>query len=151
MDPALLRPGRFGKLLYVPLPSPDDRVLILKALARNKHIDSSVDLSAIGRMEACENLSGADLAELVCFYHFSLYFWCCLCSIRRMGSKFWDLPIFLCIQMNEAVMAALDEKLASIETTCDTLTDTLTIRTSHFEVALTKASPSVSATVWFIL
>lgn len=112
MDPALLRPGRFGKLLYVPLPSPDDRVLILKALARNKHIDSSVDLSAIGRMDACENLSGADLAEL----------------------------------MNEAVMAALDEKLASIETTCDTLTDTLTIRTSHFEVALTKASPSVSAT-----
>jgi len=74
MDPALLRPGRFGKLLYVPLPSPDDRVLILKALARNKHIDSSVDLSAIGRMEACENLSGADLAELVCFYYFSLYF-----------------------------------------------------------------------------
>ncbi|GAU41357.1 hypothetical protein TSUD_390430 [Trifolium subterraneum] len=64
MDRALLRPGRFGKLLYVPLPSPDDRVLILKALARNKHIDSSVDLSAIGRMEACENLSGADLAEL---------------------------------------------------------------------------------------
>jgi ribosome biogenesis ATPase len=106
MDRALLRPGRFGKLLYVPLPSPDDRVLILKALARNKHFDSSVDLSAIGRMEACENLSGADLAEL----------------------------------MNEAVMAALDEKLASIETTCESFT----IRTSHFEVALSKVSPSVS-------
>ncbi|KAL5097677.1 hypothetical protein RYX36_002004 [Vicia faba] len=108
MDRALMRPGRFGKLLYVPLPSPDDRVLILKALARNKNIDSSVDLSAIGRMESCENLSGADLAEL----------------------------------MNEAVMAALDEKLSSAETT--SLTISLTIRTSHFELALSKASPSVS-------
>ncbi|XP_058771794.1 cell division control protein 48 homolog C-like [Vicia villosa] len=104
MDRALLRPGRFGKLLYVPLPSSDDRVLILKALARNKPIDSSVDLSAIGRMESCENLSGADLAQL----------------------------------MGEAVMAALDEKLSSTETT------SLIIKASHFELALSKASPSVS-------
>ncbi|CAK8530202.1 unnamed protein product [Lathyrus sativus] len=104
MDRALLRPGRFGKLLYVPLPSPDDRVLILKALARNKPIDSSVDLSAIGRMESCENLSGADLGKL----------------------------------MDEAGMAALDEKFSSTETT------SLTIKTSHFELALSKVSPSVS-------
>jgi ribosome biogenesis ATPase len=66
MDPAVLRPGRFGKLLYVPLPSPDERGLILKALARKKPIDASVDLSFIGQMEACENFSGADLAALVC-------------------------------------------------------------------------------------
>lgn len=66
MDRAVLRPGRFGKLLYVPLPNPDERGLILKALARRKPVDDGVDLSAIGRMEACENLSGADLAALVC-------------------------------------------------------------------------------------
>ncbi|KAK4256112.1 hypothetical protein QN277_009024 [Acacia crassicarpa] len=65
MDPAVLRPGRLGKLLYVPLPSPDERGLILKALARKKPIDDSVDLCALGRMEACENLSGADLAALM--------------------------------------------------------------------------------------
>ncbi|KAL2342206.1 hypothetical protein Fmac_010146 [Flemingia macrophylla] len=65
MDRALLRPGRFGKLLYVPLPSPDERALILKALARKKHIDAAVDLSAIAKMEACENLSGADLSALM--------------------------------------------------------------------------------------
>jgi hypothetical protein len=64
-----------------------------------------------------------------------------------MESKFWNLLIFLCIQMNEAVMAALDEKLASIETTCESFT----IRTSHFEVALSKVSPSVSDKVRFIL
>lgn len=66
MDRALLRPGRFGKLLYVPLPGLDERVLILKALARTMTIDATVDLSAIARMEVCENLSGADLRKLVC-------------------------------------------------------------------------------------
>ena len=44
MDRAVLRPGRFGKLLYVPLPTADERGLILKALARKKPIDANVDL-----------------------------------------------------------------------------------------------------------
>ncbi|XP_022733112.1 cell division control protein 48 homolog C-like isoform X2 [Durio zibethinus] len=106
MDCAILRPGRFGKLLYVPLPSPDERGLILKALARKKPIDASVDLSAIGHMEACENLSGADLSAL----------------------------------MNEAAMAALEEKLTSTG-----ISETSwTIKTFHFERALSKISPSVS-------
>ncbi|KAF2284619.1 hypothetical protein GH714_028230 [Hevea brasiliensis] len=65
MDPAVLRPGRFGKLLYVPLPSSNDRGLILNALAKGKPIDPSVDLRAIGQMDACENLSGADLKKLM--------------------------------------------------------------------------------------
>ncbi|KAJ4840052.1 hypothetical protein Tsubulata_038186 [Turnera subulata] len=65
MDPAVLRPGRFGELLYVPLPSSEDRGLILKTLARGKPVDPKVDLSAIGRMEACDNLSGADLKKLM--------------------------------------------------------------------------------------
>ncbi|XP_050206070.1 cell division control protein 48 homolog C [Mercurialis annua] len=65
MDPAVLRPGRFGKLLYVPLPSSEDRGLILKALAKGKPIDPDVDLSAIGKMKDCENLSGADLKKLM--------------------------------------------------------------------------------------
>ncbi|GLT40534.1 hypothetical protein SLA2020_146620 [Shorea laevis] len=108
MDPALLRPGRFGKLLYVPLPSSEERGLILKALGRKKPIDVSVDLSAIGQMQSCENLSGADLAAL----------------------------------MNEAAKAALEEKLISKGSKTD---DTpWTIKTIHFERALTKISPSVS-------
>ncbi|XP_042475157.1 cell division control protein 48 homolog C-like [Macadamia integrifolia] len=65
MDSAVLRPGRFGEHLYVPLPSPDERGLILKALGRKKPIDADVDLMAIGHNEACENLSGADLAALM--------------------------------------------------------------------------------------
>ncbi|KAL3516133.1 hypothetical protein ACH5RR_023035 [Cinchona calisaya] len=65
MDRAVLRPGRFGKLLYVPLPSADERGLILKALTRKKPIDDTVDLMAIGRESSCENFSGADLSALM--------------------------------------------------------------------------------------
>lgn len=105
MDPAILRPGRFGELLYVPLPSPDERVLILEALARKKPVDASVDLNAIARMEACENLSGADLAAL----------------------------------MNKAATTAFIEKVKSPNRTLD-----VSIKTSHFEIALREVSPSVS-------
>ena len=34
IDPAMLRPGRLDKLLYVPLPPPDGRAAILKTLTR---------------------------------------------------------------------------------------------------------------------
>ncbi|XP_038882465.1 cell division control protein 48 homolog C [Benincasa hispida] len=108
MDPAVLRPGRFGKLLYVPLPGPIERGLVLKALGRKKPIDVSVDLLAIGQMEACENFSGADLAAL----------------------------------MNEAAMAALEEKLTSDKSNIESAS--CTINMIHFERGLTKISPSVS-------
>uniref|UniRef100_A0A175YEK9 AAA+ ATPase domain-containing protein n=1 Tax=Daucus carota subsp. sativus TaxID=79200 RepID=A0A175YEK9_DAUCS len=65
MDRAILRPGRLGKLLYVPLPSPDERGLILKALAKKKPIDATVDLVAFGKNDSCSYLSGADLAALM--------------------------------------------------------------------------------------
>ncbi|MED6222303.1 hypothetical protein PIB30_063096 [Stylosanthes scabra] len=63
MDGALLRSGRFGKKFYIPLPSFEQRFSILKVLARKKPVDSTVDLRAIAK--ACENFSGADLAELM--------------------------------------------------------------------------------------
>lgn len=34
IDDAMLRPGRLGKLLYVPLPSASDRASILRAVTR---------------------------------------------------------------------------------------------------------------------
>ncbi|MED6216933.1 hypothetical protein PIB30_012661 [Stylosanthes scabra] len=63
MDEALLRSGRLGKHLYVPLPGANERFSILKALVRKKPVDSTVDLRAIA--EACENFSGSDLATLI--------------------------------------------------------------------------------------
>ncbi|RZC75590.1 hypothetical protein C5167_051068 [Papaver somniferum] len=70
MDEAVKRPGRLGKHIYVPLPSPEERGLILKALTKNKPISEDVDIVAIGRKKAYKNLSGADLAKVVCIHGF---------------------------------------------------------------------------------
>ncbi|CAA7038707.1 unnamed protein product [Microthlaspi erraticum] len=64
VDSAFLRPGRFGNLVYVPLPTADERASILQAIAKKKPIDPSVDLDAIAKTN-CEDFSGADLANLV--------------------------------------------------------------------------------------
>ncbi|KAI3879334.1 hypothetical protein MKX03_031803 [Papaver bracteatum] len=65
MDEAIKRPGRLGKHIFVPLPSPEERGLILKALTKGKPISEEVDFGAIGLKKAYENLSGADLARVV--------------------------------------------------------------------------------------
>lgn len=65
IDPALLRPGRLEKILYVPLPPPDGRVSVLRALTRRSPLHSSVDIEVIGRSDKCDGFSGADMAALV--------------------------------------------------------------------------------------
>jgi len=66
IDPAMLRPGRLDKLLYVPLPGPEDRASILQAVCRGVAIDrEEVDLDGVGRDGRAEGYSGADMAALV--------------------------------------------------------------------------------------
>jgi hypothetical protein len=57
--------GRLDKMLYVPLPTPEDRVAILKALATGVSLSADVDLGAIGRSERADGYSGADCAALL--------------------------------------------------------------------------------------
>lgn len=64
IDSAMLRPGRLDKQLMVELPTPEERVLILKTVTRTTPLDSSVDLHSIAFDERCRNFSGADLAAL---------------------------------------------------------------------------------------
>ncbi|MFS7983033.1 putative AAA+ ATPase domain, ATPase, AAA-type, core, AAA ATPase, AAA+ lid domain-containing protein [Helianthus anomalus] len=70
LDKAILRPGRLGTHMFVPLPNQEEREMILKALSRNKPLDADVDLGAIARSEACANLNGADLKRMVRFSFF---------------------------------------------------------------------------------
>ena len=65
IDDAMLRPGRLGKLLYVPLPSESDRVSILQALTRRVSTDGTVDIEQLGRDPRTDGFSGADLSALV--------------------------------------------------------------------------------------
>ena len=65
IDPAMLRPGRLDKLLYVPLPPPDGRLSILSTLTRKTPLDKSVNISEVAYSSRCNGFSGADLASLV--------------------------------------------------------------------------------------
>jgi cell division protease FtsH len=62
LDPAVLRPGRFDRKIFVPLPSLKDRVEILKVHSRGKPLDK-VDFESIAKQTS--GFSGADLALLM--------------------------------------------------------------------------------------
>ena len=63
LDPALLRPGRFDKLIYVPPPDFKARLEILRIHTRYMPLAEDVDLEELARIT--ENYSGADLNALV--------------------------------------------------------------------------------------
>ena len=63
MDPALLRPGRFDLLIYVPPPNASERVEILRVLTRRVPLSQGVSLEELARRT--EGYSGADLRALV--------------------------------------------------------------------------------------
>jgi ribosome biogenesis ATPase len=65
IDPALLRPGRLDKILYVPLPPPEGRASILRALIRRTPLAADVDVDAVSTSEALTGFSGADMAALL--------------------------------------------------------------------------------------
>jgi proteasome regulatory subunit len=62
LDPALLRPGRFDRVIEIPMPSREARESILKIHTKGMNLDASVNLAMIARM--CEGSSGADLKAL---------------------------------------------------------------------------------------
>ncbi|KAG7390209.1 hypothetical protein PHYBOEH_007060 [Phytophthora boehmeriae] len=65
IDPAMLRPGRLDKLLYVPLPQASERLQILKTITAKCSLAPSVELEVIAADPRCEGFSGADLSALV--------------------------------------------------------------------------------------
>lgn len=65
IDPAMLRPGRLDKLLYVPLPTNEDRLSILTTVTRSLPLSKDVNLRDIAFSHQCEGYSGADISALV--------------------------------------------------------------------------------------
>ena len=65
IDPAMLRPGRLDKLLYVPLPDYEDRCSILETITKNLALSTDVDFKKINDDKRMEGFSGADIAALV--------------------------------------------------------------------------------------
>lgn len=63
LDPALLRPGRFDRTIYVGLPDIKGREAILHVHTRNKPLDPDVDLKVVAKRTA--GFTPADLENLV--------------------------------------------------------------------------------------
>ena len=63
LDPALMRPGRFDRQIYVNMPDVRGRESILKVHARNKPLAADVNFKVLARMTA--GFSGADIANLL--------------------------------------------------------------------------------------
>jgi transitional endoplasmic reticulum ATPase len=63
IDPALLRPGRLERLVYVPPPDGPARADILRAAGRNTPLADDVDLTELG--EELEGYSAADCAAVL--------------------------------------------------------------------------------------
>ena len=63
LDPALLRPGRFDRQIYVGEPDVKGREAILKVHAKDKQLADDVDLKVIARSTG--GFTGADLANLL--------------------------------------------------------------------------------------
>jgi cell division protease FtsH len=63
LDPALLRPGRFDRTITVSLPDRKGRKAILEVHARNKIMDTGIDMDAIARRTP--GFSGADLENVL--------------------------------------------------------------------------------------
>ena len=63
LDPALLRPGRFDRQVYISLPDVKGREAIIRLHARNKAIDGKVDFRKLARLTA--GFSGADIENML--------------------------------------------------------------------------------------
>ncbi|MBP2145544.1 proteasome regulatory subunit [Methanofollis sp. W23] len=59
LDPALLRPGRFDRIIEIPLPDPEGRLSILKIHTNGMNLGSDIDLVEVARIT--EGRNGADL------------------------------------------------------------------------------------------
>jgi transitional endoplasmic reticulum ATPase len=60
IDPALLRPGRFDEIVYVPVPDQSARLEIFRSHTRKMALDRDVDLAKLA--EISERFTGADIA-----------------------------------------------------------------------------------------
>ncbi|CAH3027923.1 unnamed protein product [Porites evermanni] len=123
IDPAVLRPGRLDKVLYVGLPSVKDREDILRTITKDGKkplLLSDVDIKDIANDEGCDGLSGADLAALV-----------------REASM---AALRECINVQSTNHVTSDEDHPSIQSPVG-------VGMRHFSAAFQKVKPSVSKKV----
>lgn len=63
LDPALLRPGRFDRQFFVPLPDEEARLKIFEVHTRNSPLEKRISLKELAKMT--ENYTGADIEAVI--------------------------------------------------------------------------------------
>jgi len=63
LDAAILRPGRFDRIINVPLPDRNSRFEILKVHSKNKQLDNTINLNLVSELTA--GFSGAEIKNLL--------------------------------------------------------------------------------------
>jgi len=116
LDPALLRPGRFDRIIYVPPPDEKARLEILKIHTKNVPLAEDVNLEELARKT--EGYSGADLAALVKE--------AAMLALREIYEKLKSES-----KSEQEIMKEMEKM--KIE-----------VRSKHFELALLKVRPSIS-------
>lgn len=131
LDPAVLRPGRLDKTLFVGFPSAEERSEILTAITRGgtrPPLGSDVVLPSIAADDCCEGLTGADLAALVRE--------AAVAALRdAMGTR--DLS-----RKRDYNGSTVQSALPNTPSNSPSTLTTVCLR--HFEIAFSKLKPSVS-------
>jgi transitional endoplasmic reticulum ATPase len=124
LDPALLRPGRFEKLLYVPPPDKDSRQDILRVHTKGIPIDEDAKLTEIATRT--EGYTGADIAALV----------------REAAMRAVRESMRSCIEIaNEECKQNQDCKDNHVR---ECMKDKVKVTAKHFDEAMAKIKPSVT-------
>lgn len=63
LDPALLRPGRFDKVIYVPPPNEETRARMFEAMLKGKPVQGPIDYAKLAKMT--DRFTGADIMNVV--------------------------------------------------------------------------------------
>lgn len=130
IDEAMLRPGRLGKLLYVPLPSAEDRAAILQAISKKVQLTEDVDLRTVSNDPRCEGFSGADLAALI--REAGLAVIRESSTVKAMEANFCKGAMIIILFLLKILI-----RVISVE-------DSSTISVRHFEAAFSRVRPSVA-------
>lgn len=94
LDKALLRPGRFDKIIYMPLPDKEGRKLIFKVHTKNFPLSEDVDFDKLA--EKTERYSGADIQNI------------CMEAARKVAK--------MASETNEVIPVSLAQFLSVLET-----------------------------------
>ncbi|CAI1562923.1 hypothetical protein SEUBUCD646_0L00350 [Saccharomyces eubayanus] len=128
IDPAMLRPGRLDKTLFIELPNTEEKLDIIKTLTKSHGtpLSDDVDFDKIIKDEKCNNYSGADLAALVRES-----------SVLALKRNFFK---------NEEIQSVLDNDLDKEfeDLSVGISNEEIIVTMSDFQSALRKIKPSVS-------